>query len=507
MFAVRIGTIAALTATLPAGPLMADITSADVWNNSSALIEALGGSHEAEFLRDGDSVTIRGHNGSFVLPMGAGRITFGISDYTMTEEAGTVTVTYPAGMEITLGASITGEGDASMTMRTGDTAISTLATGDPGAVSYVTQTGPFSLALTDFTVSSEPSSTAEFEVDIDGYAAETRIVEDTLVVVFSQSEIGRTTTTSTFSDGFGFETATVAETGPSTNTFSMGLIPGGADLLNLSGALRNGMYITAESSAQNSTSQSRTTIDGRLEQEDFYDVERASGTFALDRTQLAFGVDVGPGIFEMAQEFMTPRAFGIDFQGFHMDIGGPILRSDETQPFRIGFGLDDLRLGPTIWALFDPDKALPRGPASLDLSMTGDVILDADLPDFLALPELGGRQDASVQVTEVEIERFGLSALGVTADSSGAFKLDYGEYSVFPGVPWPEGAGRAEIKGLNGLLDALIDEGLIPSEEAFGLRLMISLGTIVAGDDILSSEIEFTEDGRIIANGQPFNLP
>ena len=48
---------------------------------------------------------------------------------------------------------------------------------------------------------------------------------------------------------------------------------------------------------------------------------------------------------------------------------------------------------------------------------------------------------------------------------------------------------------------------MIGSEEAFGLRLMISLGTIVSGDDVLNSEFEFTEDGRIIANGQPINLP
>jgi len=507
MFPVRSVTIAAMTGLLPASPALADISATDVWANSAALFEALGGSQQGELVRDGDRITVRGHSGVFDLPMGTGSISFVLSDYEMTEADGTVIITYPDGMEIALAASITGESDVAATMQLVGTAIDTFATGDPGAISYFTETGPVSLILTDLDLPGEVFATATLEVGIAGYVTETRIIEDTLLVIYSRSELGRSTSRSEFDDGFGYVTTTFAESAPSTSTINMGLIPGGADILNMSAALRDGMYISGESYAESSTSETLSYFGEEVTQHDLYEVGEVSASFVLDRTQLAFGVDVGPGLFEMLTETFMYPAFGIDWQGATLDIAAPILRSAAPQPFRFGVGLDDLRLGPTIWAMFDPDKALPRGPGSAELRMTGEMILDADLPDFLALPELGGRQEVAAQVTEVEIEAFGLSALGVTADSSGSFALDYEGYSPAPGVPWPEGEGRAEIRGLNGLIDMLIDQGLIRNEEALPLRIAISMGTIVTGDDVLSSEVEFTEGGRIIANGQTINLP
>lgn len=503
----ELGVLAVVIGLCPVEPAIADVTADDVWNNSTALIEALGGTHEAALARNGDRVLVQGHEIVFDLPVVDGRVTLGLSDYEMIEADGAVTVFYPAGLEVTARAMIPQEQTISAALRLGAAPISTLATGVPGAISYVTRTGPLSFDLVGLDLPGEPEVQASFRLDMEGYAAESRIVEDTLIVVYSSAEIGRITSRSEFNDGQGFETWTETESGEVSSTINMGLIPGGADLMNLSSALRDGMYVTAESSSGRSTSRSWTTLDGQSFQDQFYSTEGSSGSFGLDRTHLAFGVDVGPGLFEMADEMMTPAAFGVDFQGFGLHMAGPILRSAEPQPFRLDLGVDDLRLGPTIWALFDPDKALPRGPGSIELSVSGEALLDADLPDFLALPELGGRRDASVRVTQVDIARFGLSALGVTADSSGTFELDYEDHSVLPGLPWPAGQARAEIRGLNALVDALIDEGLIGREEALGLRLIISMGTIVAGDDVLNSEIEFTEDGRFIANGQPINLP
>lgn len=500
-------TVTALAALMSAQPALADVSALDVWNNGAALFEALGGEQQGELVRDGNRVTVVDHIVTFDLPMGAGKVSIALSSYEMVEENGAVAIVYPDGMGIALDASITGEGDISATLELQGMAITTQATGDPGAISYLTEAGPSSVVLTDLDLPGELSSTATFQVDFTSYVTETRIIEDVLLVIYSRSEIGRSTSRSEFDDGFGFTTTTISENGPSVGTINMGLIPGGADILNLSAALRDGMYLSAESYGESIMSETVSLLDGEIFQDQHYEAVNVTGRFLLDSSQLALGAEIGSGFLEFQQQFMTPPAFGIDWHGVSFDLAGPILRSDEPQPFRIGLGLDDLRLGPTIWALFDPEKVLPRDPGSLEIETRGRLTLDADLPNFLALPELGGRQEASVQVTEIEIERFGVSALGVTADSTGSFGLDYEGYSVFPGVPWPEGAGQAEIRGLNGLIDALIDKGLIGSEEALGLRLMISLGTIVSGDDILTSEIEFTEDGRIIANGQPINLP
>lgn len=502
-----LGTTAAIACLIHAQPVLADITAADVWDNGAALFEALGGRQQGELLRDGSTVTVRDHGVIFDLPLGAGQISILLSSYEMIEDEDTVTIIYPGGMTVTFAASIAGEGLVSATVALQGSPITTHATGDPGAISYVTEAGPSSVTLTDLVVPGEYALNGVLQIDFEGYETETRIIEDSLLVIYSRSEIGRSISLSEFDDDFGFITTTTAENGPSTSTINMGLIPGGADILNLSAALRDGMYISGESHVEETTSQTTILLDGEVFQDQTYEATDLSASFLLDKTQLSIGADFGPGLLEFAQDFMTPPSFGIDFQGMSLDLAGPILSAVDPQPFRIGLGLEELRIGPTIWELFDPQKRLPRDPGTVELRANGALVLDADLPDLLALPELGGRQDVTAQVTGFEIERFGFSGLGVTADSSGKFELDYEDYSLFPGVPWPRGEGRAEIRGLNGLIDALIDQGAMTPQEAIGFRLMISIGTIAAGNDFLRSEIEFTEDGRVIANGQPINIP
>lgn len=507
MIRTRFQKAIAIAAMATAGPAVADVTAEDVWANSSAAVAAFGGTQQAELLRDGNLVRVRGHSGAFALPLGVGRITFSASDYAMIEEDGATSIIYPAPFELRLGLESPGQGTARATLRIGPNPITTRATGEPGAISYATETGPISMVVTDLHIPTDPDATAIMRLEIEGNRTETRIVEDSLLVLYARSEADGATFFTEVTDGDTLLTRTTTESGPSSATINMGLLPGGADILDLSDALRDGMYLSAQSNAGPTRSHTLAMSDGRIVQDQGYSIESGSLGLDMDASELSVSLGVGSLIFDLMQESMTPRSMGIDISQFGIDIGIPLIAMADPQPFDIDVTLDQFRLGPTIWALFDPDKALPRGPASFDLQVSGNAILDADLPDFLSLPQLGGRQEAALQVTDVDIERFGLSALGVTADSTGSFELDYGDYALIPGAPWPTGEGQAEIRGLNGLIDALLEAGFIDSELVFGLRLMIGLGAVVAGDDLLRSEIELREDGRIIANGQPFNLP
>ena len=51
--------------------------------------------------------------------------------------------------------------------------------------------------------------------------------------------------------------------------------------------------------------------------------------------------------------------------------------------------------------------------------------------------------------------------------------------------------------------DEVVTMGLIPQEQALGGRMMMGLLTVPGeGEDSLTSRIEFTEEGGILANGQ-----
>ena len=487
-------------------PVSADITADDVWSNLDAAIAALGGTSRADLVRSGDTVAVTGHEMLFNLPLGLGEFAVKSDGFTLIETDGTVQIGYPTPYNMQIRGEIYGEGAFVLDVVMEIEDHTTEASGEPGAISYVTSAGRATMAVTDLELETG-AEIGEIELDagitIDGMSSEFRVVEDTLIVIYSRSEIGETTTDFTFSDGAGTYSESRSVAGPAVSIGNMGLIPGGADILNLTAALNDGMYISIESASGASTTETLTRIDGEVVQEQDYAFDGNDATFSFDKSAIEMSGAVSGLLFNALMPPGTrPASIGFDASEIGLSFKMPLLASDMPQDFGIGFNLQDLRLGPSIWALFDPEKVLPRDPATLDVDFGGEMILGADLPDLLALSEMGGAEEVPIQITSVDIARLALSALGMRADSSGQFELDYDNLSALPGVPWPYGSGRAEVEGLNQGLDRLIQLGVIGEEEVFGIRMLIRLGTVSQGDDLLTSEIELTEDGDIIANGQ-----
>jgi hypothetical protein len=70
-------------------------------------------------------------------------------------------------------------------------------------------------------------------------------------------------------------------------------------------------------------------------------------------------------------------------------------------------------------------------------------------------------------------------------------------------MPKPVGQINLALQGGGALIDKLVAMGLLPSEQAMGARMMMGLFAVPTGEpDSLTSQIEFTEDGQILANGQ-----
>ena len=86
------------------------------------------------------------------------------------------------------------------------------------------------------------------------------------------------------------------------------------------------------------------------------------------------------------------------------------------------------------------------------------------------------------------------------ANLTGTGSLDFNNDGP---VPMPAGTINLMLVGGNGLLDTLVEMGLVPEEQAMGARMMLGMFARPGdGEDTLVSEITFQEDGAILANGQ-----
>ena len=230
--------------------------------------------------------------------------------------------------------------------------------------------------------------------------------------------------------------------------------------------------------------------------------QAASGTLAVGISK--DGLSYEGGLTDMttnltATDMPFPIAYGAAENRFRLAM--PIVASDQEQPFALTYVLDGLTLDDAIWQALDPEAALPRDPASLTIDLEGTALLTQNFmdPDFPQPVEHGldGAAPMPLQPRSLTIKELALDAVGATADLSGA--LTFGE-----DPSQPLGKIEGTFGGINGLLDTLVAMGVVPQEQLMGPRMMMAMFArpVEGNPDQLQTEIEFREGGAIFANGQ-----
>lgn len=177
----------------------------------------------------------------------------------------------------------------------------------------------------------------------------------------------------------------------------------------------------------------------------------------------------------------------------------PVLAGDEAQPFALRYVLDGLMLDDEVWAALDPETALPRDPASLTVDLSGEALVTRNFLDTEPEADADPQEAPPVPLLprSLTINDLSLAALGASADLTGA--LTFGD-----DPSQPVGSLTGNFAGINGLLDRLVQMGVLPQDQLMGPRMMMAMfARPVDGDpDRLQTEIEFREGGSIFANGQ-----
>ncbi|WP_084860854.1 DUF2125 domain-containing protein [Salibaculum halophilum] len=235
-----------------------------------------------------------------------------------------------------------------------------------------------------------------------------------------------------------------------------------------------------------------------------------SGTVAADSTDLTVaasydgmtyrsqtqGLDIN---LSVPDELPFPVEAALSTFEFTFDV--PLSQSLEPQDFELGMELRDLTVGDGLWNIFDPGEALPRDPATVALNLTGEVIPLFDFMDPQQAQQ-AAMSDLPAEIHAAVLNELVLRVAGAEVTGDGAFTFDNSDLQTIPGVPRPEGQADFRMVGVNGLIDKLIQMGLIPEQQAAAPRMMLGMFATPVGDDELTSTIEINEQGHILANGQ-----
>lgn len=213
---------------------------------------------------------------------------------------------------------------------------------------------------------------------------------------------------------------------------------------------------------------------------------------ALSRDGLRYAASgMGAVVDVQTAQFPAPIHVSLDETAF--DFAFPLAKTDAPQPFTGKIGLVGLSVSEELWAMVDPSQTLPRDPATLVIDLSGKVTALMDLFS----PEAAQAQLPPVQVESLNINKVQLSAAGADLSGTGAMTFDNSM-----GIPMPLGAVDLRLAGANKLMDSLVAMGLVPQDQVMFARMMLGLYAVPAGDDLLTSKIEFKEGGQILANGQ-----
>jgi len=145
---------------------------------------------------------------------------------------------------------------------------------------------------------------------------------------------------------------------------------------------------------------------------------------------------------------------------------------------------------------------LPRDPATVAIDLAGKVTPSVDLLDPEQIEALDG-QTPPGELNALTLNNLTIEAAGAQITGEGDFTFDNTDLQSFDGMPRPEGALSLKLSGANGLIDNLIQMGLVSDQDAMGARMMMSMFAVPGSEpDTLNSTIEVNEQGHVLANGQ-----
>lgn len=486
----RIGGSAVVAVLLCTTTARADVTAEQVWQSWVDYYKTMGADVTTDSVnRQGDTLVVT--NAVFASTTPNGSFTAKIADVSLKESGGQVEITMSPSIPITVNSKDPAGKTTDVAIEVDQTNMTTTASGAPDDMTFNFKADQISVKL---------DSIKEDGKDVPvnaAFAMQTpagtyhivkqggSTVESNFTAADMTMDVGGTDPQG--SGTFAFKGKVAGLTGTSN-----AVIPDGTDMANMSAALTNGMLVKAKMDF----GQGDYSFEGKNgDKASTGTASVGSGTFNVDMSKdgLTYGVG-GTGAKVSVMSPDVPFPIDVSYGESQFNLTMPVSKSDTPQPFALLVKVVDLAVSEGIWGMIDPTTKLPHDPATVvvDVAGTAKMLVDIFDPKNAENPPAQPGQLESLNVNQLQVK-----AVGADLTGTGAVTFD----NTTP-VPMPKGSVDLKLVGGNALIDKLAEMGIVPQDQAAGAKMMLGMFTVPAGDDTLTSKIEFKDDGGIYANGQ-----
>ncbi len=500
----RFGTATAIGLALAAGSAQADVTPADVWADWQGYLASSGYEVSGEEDQSGDALTVSNITMSMAIPEEDATISVNMGEMTFTDNGdGTVSIALPASMPMNIMVESPDAEDFSVGMQYDTTDFEMTASGNPDDLLYNYTASEVAVILNDVTVEGETMDLGTVEFRIADVSGTTTMKIGNLRTSEQKMTTGPVNYTVDIAEPEGGDGQVMMKGQFAGMTVAAnGAMPLEMDPANLAASIENGFDVDMTMSYSEGSTEFKF-VDPPQTTEGTTSSDGGEITVALGGNGLTYDLSASNMNLNMAGgDIPLPVEVAFGTAAFNMTM--PVAKSEEEQDFAMGLTLGDFTMSDMIWGIFDPAGQLPHDPATIDLDLTGTAKLFFDLfdPEQMEAAETG-ELGMPGELNTLDINTLTVSAAGAELTGEGAFTFDNSDLETFNGMPAPDGSVDLKLTGANGLLDTLIAMGLVPEEQAMGVRMMMGMFAVPGdGEDTLNSTIEVKSDGQVLANGQ-----
>ncbi|MDC0659128.1 DUF2125 domain-containing protein [Leisingera sp. SS27] len=502
VFLARGGAAAAILVVSAQGAL-ADLSAQEVWADWKAYLTSTGYTVSGTEAVSGNTLTVTDVSMAMPIPEEDGSGTISFPEVQFVENGdGTVNVLLPA--EFPMGFAFSGDGEtfSGKLIYSHDGSPMKVA-GDAENMSYDYASSKVTMTLDELSADGEPvpAEVAKVQVEMNDV-----VTKSTMKVAEGRS-YDQTMTASSLSYDMGFNDPEGDGTGAFKGALQglsftgTGTVPEGLESPDMAALLEAGFAFDGTFTFTGGNG-SISGVDGS---ESFAMESNSQGgafTVSMDKQHLTYDVSqVATNVNISGSEIPFPLALSMAETGFKLMM--PLAKSEEEQDFALGVTLRDFAVPEMLWGMVDPTGQLPHDPATviLDLAGKGKVLFDLFDPEAMEAVEMGEEQPG--ELNALTVKQLQVSAAGAELTGTGDFTFNNDDLTSFDGMPAPAGEANLKLVGANTLIDKLIGMGLMSDSDAMGARMMMGMLAVPGeGEDTLTSKIEVTEDGQVLANGQ-----
>ncbi|WP_424989546.1 hypothetical protein [Fluviibacterium sp. S390] len=235
--------------------------------------------------------------------------------------------------------------------------------------------------------------------------------------------------------------------------------------------------------------------------------DSTAARLAVDATRASYDVTAKGLAFTFASDQFPVPPINVTLPEMVAALTIPMAAAPEAQIARLALKLSQLSLDDALWNMLDPGRALPRTPADLDLDIEADLIV-RDTVQTPAPPAPGLSAQAQPDMPLPDLLPTGLRINALTLGFAGAEVAATGDFTVnmmgdppAPNLTQPVGQLNVTATGITTLLQQLSAAGLLASDQAMGVQLMLGMFTTPGADDSLTSTITAEPGGGLVING------